>query len=309
VARVLSILLVLGLLGGTAAAFAITEGLKLEKSPIARTQVDNQLFSPVCDCPKDTVTISFQLRHADMLTATIVTPSGKTVATLAHRYYRRGHVDLPPWNGHDQLGNVVPDGVYKLRLHLRNRHQTITLPTAIRVATKPPAITIKSVRPRVFSPDNDGRAEYVTLSFTVSARARALLYVNGRQVGRGRVVRTGGSLNWYGGAHGEDYPPRVYHLSLRAEDQAGNISPPTRDVLVRLRFIALGRDVVRVRSGARFSLRVSSDAKVVRWLLHGRSGEAAPGTLSLRAPKKPGRYRLFVTSVDHSEVAQVVVTK
>ena len=45
-ARLLPILLVLGLLGGTAAAFAITEGLKLEKSPIGSTHVD-KLFSPV----------------------------------------------------------------------------------------------------------------------------------------------------------------------------------------------------------------------------------------------------------------------
>ena len=306
-ARLLPILLVLGLLGGTAAAFAITEGLKLEKSPIARTQVDNQLFSPVCDCPKDTVTVSFQLRHGGMLTATIVTPQGKDVATLAHHSFPRGHVDLPPWNGRDQLGNVVPDGVYKLRLHLS--HRTITLPNTIRVATKPPSIAVKRVQPRVFSPDHDGRAEYVSLSFTVSEPARGLLYVNGRQVGRGRIVRSDGSLNWYGGAHGEDYPPGVYHLSLRAEDQAGNVSPPTQDVLVRLRYLALGRDVVHVRSGARFSLRVFSDAKIVRWLLRGRSGESAPGMLRLRAPKKPGRYRLFVSSVDHSEVAHVVVTK
>ncbi len=33
-------LLVLALLGCTAAAFAVTEGLKLEKSPITRTIVD-----------------------------------------------------------------------------------------------------------------------------------------------------------------------------------------------------------------------------------------------------------------------------
>ena len=39
-ARILPTLLVLALLGCTAAAFAVTEGLKLEKSPISKTVVD-----------------------------------------------------------------------------------------------------------------------------------------------------------------------------------------------------------------------------------------------------------------------------
>ena len=38
-ARVLPIVVVLALLGCTAAAFAVTEGLKLENSPISKTSV------------------------------------------------------------------------------------------------------------------------------------------------------------------------------------------------------------------------------------------------------------------------------
>jgi hypothetical protein len=294
VARLLPILLVLGLLGGTAAAFAITEGLKLEKSPIGRTHVD-KLISPVCDCQKDA--------------AEVITPDGEPVATIANHYFRRGPVDHPPlsWNGRDFAGAVVPDGLYKLRIHLR--HQTITLPNTIEVDTTPPAITIKRVAPRVFSPDHDGRREYVTISFGVSSTARALLYVGPRQVGRGRLARTAGSINWYGGVHGETYPPGVYQLSLRAEDRAGNISPPTSDVRVAIRYLALGRKVVHVRPGKRFALRVSSDARSVQWLLRAKSGEGPPGTLRLRAPKKPGRYKLFVTSNGRSQAALVVVSK
>jgi hypothetical protein len=304
VARLLSILLVLGLLGGTAAAFAITEDLKLERSPVAKTQVVNQLFSPVCDCSKDAAYVTFVLRHGDKLTATVVTPEGDSVATLANHYFRRGTVPLS-WSGRDSTGNVVPDGVYKLRIHFRNRHQTITLPNQIRVSTKPPAIAIKRVRPRVFSPDHDGRAEYVSISYSVSAPARALLYVNGRQVGRGRIVRSSGSIKWFGG----EYGPGTYQLTLRAEDQAGNISPPTQAVSVRLRFLTLGRSVVHVRRGKRFAVRVSSDAKLVHWLLRGKRGDSAPGALVLRAPKKAGRYKLFVSAVRHSEAALVVVSK
>jgi hypothetical protein len=308
VARLLSILLVLGLLGGTAAAFAITEGLKLEKSPIYGTHLD-KLFSPTCDCPTDVAHVSFRLRHGDTMTATIITPQGDTVDTIAHHYFRRGRFKPLAWNGRDAMGNVVPDGLYKLRIHLAKRHQTITLPNTIQVDTKPPSIVVKRVVPRVFSPDHDGRREYVTISYTVSGSARPLLYVDGRQVGRGRLTRGTGNIHWYGGLHGETYPPGVYRVSLRAEDRAGNISPPTRDVRVVLRYLALGRNVVHARAGKRFALRVSSDAKTVQWLLRGKTGRDAPGTMRFRAPKKPGQYKLFITSNGHSKSAIVVVTK
>ena len=307
-ARLLPILLVVGLLGGTAAAFAITEGLKLEKSPITRTHVVNRLFSPACNCPKDFAEVNFRLRKGDTLTATVVTPQGDEVETIANHYFRKGLVRLR-WNGHDAAGAVAPDGPYKLRLHLKKRHQTITLPNTLTIKTNPALIAIKTVSPRVFSPDRDGRSEYVTVKFSVTGTARPLLYVDGAQVGRGRLTRAGGSIHWYGGKHGEKYAPGVYHLSLRAEDRAGNVSPPTRDVTVVLRYLALGRDVVHVRPGARFAVRVASDAKAVQWLLRGKSGEDVPGTLRFRAPKKPGRYKLFVTVNGHSDVALVVVSK
>jgi hypothetical protein len=301
VARLFSILLVLGLLGGTAAAFAITEGLKLEKSPIYRTQVD-KLFSPTCNCSKDVSHIRFRLRQGDTVTATVITPQADDVATLADHYFRRGWVDLQ-WNGRDAAGDVVPDGPYKLRIHLVRRHQTITLPNTIQVKTKAPTIAITSVVPRVFSPDHDGRREYVTIKFTVSGTARPLLYADGKQVGRGRLTRASGTLHWFA----RRYAAGVYRLSLRAEDRAGNLSEATRNVPVLLRFVTLGRTSLHVRPGERFALRVSSDASVVHWLLGGRTGEGAPGTLHITAPNEPGTYRLFVTSNGRSKAAVVVV--
>jgi hypothetical protein len=299
---------VLGLLGGTAAAFAITEGLKLEKSPIARTHVTNKVFSPVCGCERDKTLIDFRLRHADTVTATIVTAQGDVVATLADHYFRRGTAKLR-WNGRDDSGSVVPDGKYRLRVHLAKRHQTITLPNTIRVDTAAPVITLRRIRPLVISPNHDGRAEYASISFRVSTPARPLLYVDGKPAGRGRIERAGGALHWFGKVQGRRYPAGVYQLSLRAEDPAGNVSQQTPPVAVRIRFLALGRTVVRVPAGKRFSVGVSADSKLVHWLLHGRTGRDSPGTLRLRAPKRPGRYRLFVTAVGHSQTAVVIVTK
>ena len=87
--RVLSTVVLLGLLLASAAAFAITEHLKLIKSPIYATQVTNErgrplkVFSPVCHCTTDKAVISFKLRHPDSVTVTIVDSHGDVVDTVA----------------------------------------------------------------------------------------------------------------------------------------------------------------------------------------------------------------------------------
>ena len=60
-------LLVLALLGCTAAAFAVTEGLKLEKSPITDTEV-GKVVAPDSVTYFAKASISFVLRKPDRLT-------------------------------------------------------------------------------------------------------------------------------------------------------------------------------------------------------------------------------------------------
>ena len=70
-ARLASTVLVVALLAATATAFALTEGLKLEPSPILGTRVD-KVFSPVCRCESARARISFRLREADRLDIALV---------------------------------------------------------------------------------------------------------------------------------------------------------------------------------------------------------------------------------------------
>ena len=97
------------MLASTAAAFALTEGLKLEPSPIRSTAVD-KTFSPVCDCPQDAATIHFGLRKADTLTIAIVDASGRVVRTIERQHYPAGAVNLT-WDGRGDAGQVLPEGV------------------------------------------------------------------------------------------------------------------------------------------------------------------------------------------------------
>ena len=298
-------LLVLALLGCTAAAFAVTEGLKLEKSPITNTIVD-KVVAP--DSSTHAIAaISFTLRKSDRLTVEVVNGNGEVIRTLARSKQAAPGTQQFKWNGRDNSGRVVPDGTYKPRVHLAREHRTIALPNSIRMDATPPLIKLVSVRPLVFSPDGDFRAETVRIRYLTNEKAQAILYVDGdRRTLVNRLVRAG-KLDWgWKAAHQLRAGP--HRLRLRALDLAGNLSSPTRAVVVRIRYIELQRHVIHVKSGARFRVRVITDAKHYSWHL-GRLGNVARRHLLVLRARQPGTYRLVVAANGHVSRALVVVSR
>jgi hypothetical protein len=96
-------------------------------------------------------------------------------------------------------------------------------------------------------------------------------------------------------------------LEISAEDAAGNRARPFPFAVVTVRYVALGRSRVIARPSTHFAILVQSDAPRVTWRFARARGEAAPGTLRFRAPRKPGVYRLYVRAGDHAAKALVVV--
>src|SRR5215469_7637818 len=90
----------LGLLVATSAAFAITEHLKLEKSPIYGVKIysgrpgPHAVFSPVCGagCATRAANVGLTLRHTGRVTVTIVDSDGRQVATIAPDVLMRAKV-------------------------------------------------------------------------------------------------------------------------------------------------------------------------------------------------------------------------
>ena len=308
-ARLLPTVLVLALLAATASAFALTEGLKLEKSPITRTQV-GKLFSPVCVCAKDHVRIRFFLRKADRVTVTI-RPAGShdTVDTVvSDKRFKRGWVDLR-WDGIEPSGIVAPDGVYDPAVHLAGEHRTSVLPNPIQVDTAPPKVVGASVHPLVLSPDGDGRGDVLTVHYRLSEAAHGILYVDGTPAVYTKFARTDDRIHFYGRLHGKVVPTGAHALTFRAEDPAGNLSKPGRLGTLTIRYVTLARKLVSVGPGERFYIRVSADAKLVHWRFAGRIGQAKPGTLVFRAPGQQRTYRLYVTAGGHATSARVKVER
>jgi hypothetical protein len=194
-------ILVLLLLAATATAFAVTQRLKLEPSPISQTHVD-KVFSPACGCVTKVAHIDFSIRHADHLRIWVRTPSGPEV--IADREFPKGMVHVR-WDGHG-----VPDGTYFAVVHLQRAQRTIDLPNPIRVDTQPPTITLVGMHTA------NGKTRFLYRS---SEQAHALLYVDGRKVVRTYSTNRRGKFDWYGA-------PGRKRLTLVAEDLAGNRSEP-----------------------------------------------------------------------------------
>jgi FlgD Ig-like domain len=304
--RILSTAVLVGLLVATAAAFAVTERLKLTKSLLTGPKVTDA-FSPAAHRQ---ALISIRFRRADRVTVTVQDVHRHLVDSLA------AGVRLTPgrhafhWNGLTNEGTRAPDGTYRAQIHLAQAHRTILLPNPIVLDTVRPQVTDARAVPTEFSPDGDHQADKVSLHYSLSKSAHVLVFVDGRRVVRGRSHRTKGKVDWNGTVGGDLLPPGTYVLTVGAVDLAGNRTPPTQDahVRVQIRYILLAnRRLTGVKPGKRFQIGVATDAKRYRWTLGRRSGVAAGPVLTLRAPTTRGTYRLTVRERGHVDRGLVVV--
>ena len=207
-------MLVLALLAATTTAFALTEVLKLERTPIVRPRF-NVAFSPGCACPHDTARLPIRLKKPETLDATIVDSDGDSVRTLLDGIRRPAGRLVLKWDGKDGTGAIVPDGTYKVRLSFEGSDRSILVPNPIRVDTEPPEADLVSVEPGAVKPK-----EAVEVVVDASERARLLLYSDGALVARGKLGDEGSiTLVWRGASR---LAPGRHLLRVDVQDRAGN---------------------------------------------------------------------------------------
>jgi len=291
-------LIIAGLLAATATAFAVTERLKLEDSPVLGTRIP-ALFSPKLSEAR----IGFRLRREEDIRLDIVDDNGTVVRHALGTGVFGQALHQFAWDGRNDAGRIVPDGLYHVKLELKDEDRTIDFPNTVRVDSTPPTIQL-TIRPRVFSPDGDKRADRVDVRYRFDEQAYAILYVDGKRVGRSGRKKATSTYAWYG----RGKRPGDYRLALAARDLAGNVAGSTRAFTVRLRYIDLYKHKFTPR-GRILRVRVSTDAKTVGWRLGRTRGNAKPPLIRLPVPSKPGRYTLTVTANGHRARATVVVSK
>lgn len=307
--RVLSTTALLGLLIATAAAFAITERLKLVKSPVYGTIV-TKTISPSCACEHAKATVSVRLRKGDVVTLTIRDRSGNVVDTLADGVYVPRGRHTWEWNGDNRFGERAPDGVYKPEIHLARERRTILLPNPIALDTRPPRVKGVSVSRAVFSPDGDHSGDVVVLHYTFDSPAHVLVYLGSERVLRGRSHRPSGHVVLGAAALGGSLPAGIYLLWVGGEDAAGNVTPPAKrhPLILQVRYIELPASPIAVhKAGSRFQVTVGTDAKRYWWKFAGKHGVASGPVLKLVAPKHAGVYRLSAGERAYTAHANVVV--
>jgi hypothetical protein len=124
--------LVIALLAGATAAFALTEALKLDRSALTVRRFD-RVLSPRCRCPERVAWLVVRLREADTIDAAIVDADGNEVRALATGLERPAGIVTLRWAGRDDAGRLVAPGRYRLRVRLREKERTIVIPRPISV--------------------------------------------------------------------------------------------------------------------------------------------------------------------------------
>jgi hypothetical protein len=297
VRKLLPTILVAALLVATATAFAVTEHLKLEDSPVSKTRFAAR-FSPKLVEER----IGFQLRREEEISLDIADANGKVVKhAVGAGVFGQGYQQFA-WDGRDDSGRIVPDGTYHVQLTLKDENRTIEFPRTVTVDSTAPTIDV-ALKHQVFSPDGDGRADHFDFVYRFGEPAWGILYVDGKRVGRTYRKKPTGQYPWYG----KGKKPGEYRLALGAQDLSGN-QTSTREFTVHIRFVELLKRKFTPR-GTRLRVRVSSDAKTLTWRLGSQSGTGKPPVLKIPVPSRPGRYTLTVRANGHRARATVVVRR
>lgn len=298
-----------GLLVATAAAFAITERLKLTKSPLMPGTKVSKTFSPKCGCARGHANIVIKLRRADAITVKVLGPSRRLVRVLVEDVFTRRGFSTFRWDGRTDAGTRAPDGTYQAEVHLAQQHQTILLPNKIQLDTTAPVVRDATPNREEFSPDGDKQADFVRIKYQLSKPAHLQLYLDGQRILNTNQHTATGNVAWYGTAHKTTLAPGEYTLELGATDLAGNSTPVKQrwHLQLRIRYIQLASAKIEALAGAHFVIGVSTDAKRYSWQLGRRKGNASTPVLRLLAPDRRGRYTLTVTEHGHASRAAVFV--
>jgi hypothetical protein len=225
---VLAVSVVAGLLVATAAAFVITERLKLTPAAIFGTRV-SKTFSPVCRCATDSAAISFRLRRSGSVQVDVIGNDGALTRELAGRRFHAGRLSFR-WFGRDRSGGLSADGDYKVEVRLFSEHRTIVFPNTIRLVTVPPKVErFQPMRRSILT------GERVRIRYQFDASANPVLFVDGREAVFGRFARSAGTIDWFGKVGGRALRSGIHELSLEARDSAGNTSSATPSIRITLR--------------------------------------------------------------------------
>jgi FlgD Ig-like domain/N,N-dimethylformamidase beta subunit-like, C-terminal len=151
----------------TIAAFFVTQQLKSEFPLVIRFSASPKQISPNGDRYRDTTRVGFDLSRPARVSFYILDSEGNEVRTLfLDRQLRGSSHNRVTWDGRDDDGSVVPDGIYRMRVLRRDEGRVIDSVKEIRVDTAPPRVSIVSASPNAIAPRAPGQSPQVKIRYT-----------------------------------------------------------------------------------------------------------------------------------------------
>jgi hypothetical protein len=256
----------------------LTGALPLE---LTRLGVSPTTLTPNGDGVGDAVTLRVGVTAPASLDVWLEDSSGNRVASVFNDRALAAGTNEIAWRGRRLGGGMVDDGRYRLAVEVTAGSEIVADEVGLVVDR---TLGHLSVRPRVFSPNGDGRREIVTVAFTLTREAgvRARVLSGSRPVATvaaGRHPPGRHSLSWTGSAAGSRVRDGRYRLVVDATTALGtrlladDLKLDTRAPRIR------GLSARRSRRGTLVRFRVNEPA-----LLAVRVGRA---TLRLRRGAGP----------------------
>ncbi len=216
----------------TIAAFLVTQQLKSEFPLVVRFAAQPMRFSPNGDGVRDRMRLGFDLTERAKIRFSVMDSEGNEVRRLVddrelagstkrsikHRFW---------WNGRDDAGHRVPDGVYRMRVVRRDEDRVIDSFKEITVDTRPPRVRLAAATPGVIAPGEPGQHPRVELRYAGPPNQAPEFRVFRTGDGPPRVVlrfRGKGRSGVWDGRLRDRRPaaPGNYALTVRVRDHAGN---------------------------------------------------------------------------------------
>ena len=135
------------LVAATFGAFFVAQRLKASPAVVGEFR-RTPFFSPNGDGRFDRATVRFELRKRDRVTLAVVDADGDEVRELIG-----GRAFLPyreiraRWDGRNDDGERVPDGVYRYRITLPDQGRNVVIPESVRLDTTAPRPRVLSIGP------------------------------------------------------------------------------------------------------------------------------------------------------------------
>ena len=151
----------------TIAAFFATQQLKSEFPLVIRFAAKPKQISPNGDHYRDTTQVGFDLSRPAKVSFSILDSEGNEVRRLVQdRQLAGSSHNRFTWNGRNDDGDVVPDGIYRMRVVRRDEGRIIDSVKEIRVDLQPPHVRILSAKPSIIAPRAPGQSPEVTIRYS-----------------------------------------------------------------------------------------------------------------------------------------------